>query len=115
MTAMRLDSFGRQRFETTPENKLAELCRQLAELIAHKLASAVDWEAAAYAVVADLQAVGHDLWSFDESPTAQCWCGSARPSGELRLRFALPLEVEVTWHRWSDDSDPISATVGEQE
>ena len=63
-------------------------------------ASASEFFAQSHALVEELRALGHDLWSFDsDGEEFETWCGDWTRSGggPLTITFRYPLQVEVAW------------------
>ncbi|TQF10136.1 hypothetical protein FJV41_40980 [Myxococcus llanfairpwllgwyngyllgogerychwyrndrobwllllantysiliogogogochensis] len=54
---------------------LDRLSRELEQVLAARLKSAVAPDAEGYRIATELRALGHDLVSFDESTDFQVWCG----------------------------------------
>ncbi len=110
-------AFSREKFEATEPAAVLSLCQGLAELLSHRFAGlGLDWsqpyEGSAlspaedawgdcgYAIIEELRAIGHDLWSLDAGVDFQVWGGDySSPPKELQLflMFHPQAEVEVTW------------------
>lgn len=77
------------------------LCRALAAEITAAVRSTGDFWGVTRGAVESLRALGHDLWSFDESDDFHLWCPHyGRPTGPgIVLTFRLPDLVEVEWSR----------------
>ena len=63
--------YSRHSFENSSDS--AALARNLADLLTDRLRRASDVRAEARALVAELRAVGHDLFSWDESTECETW------------------------------------------
>jgi hypothetical protein len=91
-----------QEFEALDDTGRRALCVRLGEELARRLAGAADFDAEARAIVEELRAAGHDLWSYDDDGEGyQVWCadwvGRQRPR-TLLIIFDRP-GVEVVWDR----------------
>jgi hypothetical protein len=74
------------------------LCRDLERLLAARLEAAPDREAALEQVIAELRALGHDLWSFDQNDVFEVWCPDWHvPSGPGIVVTFAGLAVSVEW------------------
>jgi hypothetical protein len=88
-----------------------QLCDELAELAAARFSdlTGTSWEQTGKAIASQLRATGHDLMSFEETPSLQEWQASwhhPRGSFSLLLSFRAPAEVEVSW---KSDSGTLTA------
>lgn len=93
-----LTEFTKQRFAMANPSE-REVCSRLATAISRTLTAAERFHAAVATVVADLRAVGHDLWSYDEEDEFEVWGPDyARPSGPgILITFRAEGSAEVTW------------------
>jgi hypothetical protein len=70
----------------------ARLVGELAAALTARLQGVTDAESESYALIEELRALGHDLWSFDCSPgVGQHWCGdwvTPRRPFELLITFS---------------------------
>ena len=75
------------------------LCSALGEVLSRRIRQSPAFGAEARACVAELRALGHDLWSFDESTDFQIWCPNyAQPTGPgIIVTFTESEDVVVEW------------------
>jgi len=97
-----MTGFGRATFLAADPPDVLAMCAELASLISRRLRESANFHAAGYAVIEELRAEGHPLWSFDQSegPDFQCWCDDwTKPIGgpTLTLSLSAPDYVEVSW------------------
>ncbi len=79
------------------------LCRELEEVLTARIRSASFPDEEGYRLIRELRALGHDLWSFDESTELQVWCGNwANPTRPYELI------VEVSYR---DEEEPRTVSV----
>ncbi|MFT3774458.1 MAG: hypothetical protein QM820_54555 [Minicystis sp.] len=94
---------------------VAVLCSDFARELSGCFAENGDWERTCHVIIETLRSVGHDLWSFDEGPDFQLWCGDwtrPRADGELLLEFRPHNYVQVSWRGRGDVGDVITAEAG---
>ena len=91
--------FGKTEFVVAGPASRSALCRELATLLAQRLKEPSAFGATATACIKELRALGHDLWSFDESDDFQAWCPNyENPTGPgIVVTFRAPDEVSVEW------------------
>lgn len=85
--------------QASPEERLA-LMNELAAVLTARVRGAGDFEAEVAAIVGELRAQGHDLWSFDEDDGFQIWCPSwtaKPPRPGIIVDFRRHGEVTVDW------------------
>ncbi len=93
-----MQRFTKQAFLVATEPVRTELCVELGAYLLARINASHDFHATVYTVVAELRALGHDLWSFDESDDTQTWCPNwARPSGPGIVVVFSPDAVNVEW------------------
>ena len=95
--------YSSHRFNEASEPERKQLLIDLADALRAALQSAADFHGTAYRLVADLRALGHDLYSFDESDEMQVWCPDwTKPSMHgLVVEFRSPSDVKVNWRNRS--------------
>jgi len=83
----------------TDEQARNELCLELAATLARRMGQATDFGNEARRCVEELRALGHDLWSFDESDEFQAWCPNyeQHTGPGIVITFSVPDEVIVEW------------------
>ncbi|TQF09051.1 hypothetical protein FJV41_46655 [Myxococcus llanfairpwllgwyngyllgogerychwyrndrobwllllantysiliogogogochensis] len=91
------ESFAQTRDQT-------RLSCELEQVLAVRLKSAAAPDAEGHRIATELRALGHDLWSFDESTDFQIWCGdwkSPKHPGELTVTISYrdeePRSVSVAF------------------
>lgn len=95
------DSFSASRFlSVTPAERQA-LCAELSSLLTQRL-GVDDFDALVRETIAELRALGHDLWSYEEEEEFEEWGPSYVSEGSIRspglhLSFQRGEHVEVTW------------------
>ena len=93
--------FSYEHFVQTSDS--ARLCRELEQVLAERLRSAPAPDEEGHRMALELRALGHDLWSFDESTDFQVWCGNwADPARPYELL------VEISYR---DEEEPRSVSV----
>ncbi len=95
-----MQPFAKSELDTlSPADRLAR-CSALGDLLTLRIRTARNFHSAVRAAVSELRALGHDLWSFDESDDFEIWCPNyAQPSGpSLVLTFHTD-EVVVEWSK----------------
>lgn len=66
--------FTKPSFLDANEPERAELCVELGAALMARIKASSDFHATVYVLVDEHRALGHDLWSFDESDDTQTWC-----------------------------------------
>jgi hypothetical protein len=90
--------FSKSELLRLPDSLRAERCRELACTLAERLKEAENFHAIVVSLVSALRAVGHDLWSFDESDDVEVWGPNyEKPSGPGIVVTFRPDEVIVEW------------------
>lgn len=76
-----------------------ELGSELAILMSSRLRSASTFRREVRGCIEELRALGHDLWSFDESDEFQTWGPNyeALPRPGIVVTFSAPDVVAVEW------------------
>jgi hypothetical protein len=69
----------------------------LARVLAASLHGAADFHALVYQLVERLRAVGHDIWSFDETDELQRWAARGTPQRPGLVVVFRPEHVDVEW------------------
>ena len=93
-----MTGYERKTFLAAAPTQVSAMCASLAKLISRRLGESADFHAAGYAVIEELRAGGHPLWSFDERPDFQAWCDDwTKPIGgpTLTLSLSSPNYVEA--------------------
>ena len=90
--------FAKSRFLAASEDERQILCEALAEELARRILSSSAFHDDVWHAVQALRALGHDLWSFDESDEFSLWCPNyATPTGPGIVVTFRPDAVEVEW------------------
>jgi len=91
--------FAKENFLAAEAAERGALCEDLAAVLAVRLGEANEFGETVSACVEELRALGHDLWSFDESDDFQAWCPNYdNPTGPgVVVTFSVPDEVSVEW------------------
>jgi hypothetical protein len=106
MKATMLDSrFSYAAFVASTER--AELAGALETEITRRLRDSGDPEKESRQLVEELRALGHDLWSFDESTDFQIWCGDW-------VKPKHPYELILTFRYEKDEAASVSAVFQER-
>lgn len=81
----------------------AWLSSELSEVLTERLNAACDFHGNVQALVDELRALGHDLWSFDESHEFEAWCPNwvKRTGPGIIVTFKISVEVEWPDHKES--------------
>lgn len=75
-----------------------ERCQELAHVLTERLRGASTFHQSVYSLVSELRALGHDLWSFDESDELEVWVPNYQtPSGPGLVVTFTPSQVTVDW------------------
>jgi Zn-finger nucleic acid-binding protein len=106
------ERFSRAEFDRS--TNVSALSAALESILLARMRAVKDAEREVDAIVKDLRALGHDLWSFDQSSDGAVWGGDhkAQPHpNRMVLRFCYPadgdLEVEVAYGPWPEQSPPL--------
>ena len=93
--------FRRANFDGLDEGDRDALCTRLAAAITKRVASSSHFHDRVHAVVSELRALGHDLWSFDEDDTFAIWCPNyAQAAGPgIVITFRSDGPTEVGWSK----------------
>jgi hypothetical protein len=94
--------FAYDNFVAATDADRRRLADELAQELTRRVQASSDPAQAGYDCIADLKALGHDLWSFDESDDFQLWCGDWTAP-----KRSLELFVEVTYR----DEQPRAVSV----
>lgn len=92
-----MDRFSKSAFALGNESERADLCRDLAGVLSDRLKDMSEFHQGVQQLVAELRALGHDLWSFDEADDREVWCPNYQnpPGPGLLLTFTTDgVEVE---------------------
>src|SRR5215831_7552815 len=95
-----MTGYERKAFLAAAPADIPAMCAGLANVISRRLGESAEFHAAGYAVIEELRAAGHPLWSFDEGPDFQAWCDDwTKPIGgpTLTLSLSAPNYVEASW------------------
>ena len=100
-----LQRFSREAFERSSDPERLSL--ELEQILLPRLMAASDRLQEAHAIVEDLRAAGHVLWSWDESDDFSSW-GDDYANPPLRTRFL----VEMRWPADDDTpTDPVEVAI----
>ena len=69
-----MQRFAQQNFLQANHDEREALCRELASVLCLRIAQSGDFHSAVQEQIDALRALGHDLWSFDESDQSEAWC-----------------------------------------
>ena len=95
---MGLNEYSKAEFERLDAKGKATLCAALATLLLMRLRTEPDFHKGVGKLIGELRAVGHDLWSFDESDDMEAWCPNYEsPSGPGIVLTFTHDRVEVDW------------------
>jgi hypothetical protein len=93
-----MQRFTKVAFERTDEDGKTALAADLAESLTERLKEALEFHQGVRELVDHLRALGHDLWSFDESDAMEVWCPNYQtPSGPGIVVTFTTEGVEVEW------------------
>jgi len=94
-----LTEFSRQAFTLAAgESARRNLCSELAAALLSRLRQGDEFHATVKTLIAELRALGHDLWSFDESDDMEAWAPNYHVlSGPGVVITFTPETVEVQW------------------
>jgi hypothetical protein len=82
--------FRPEEFIRCPDDSLL---RDLEVLLTARLEASANRPDEAYRLVQELKSLGHDLYSFDDSPDFQLWCGDwVHPKEPYELILAITFE-----------------------
>ncbi len=86
-------------FSALSSDARADRCRELSRYLTERVRAAPQFHDCVRELVAELRSLGHDLWSFDESPDElEIWCPNyATPSGPGIVVTFTPDDVRVEW------------------
>ncbi len=75
------------------------ICSELETQLSQRLLRARDFHGEVREIVEGLRALGHDLWSYDESDDLEVWGPDYENNGGpgIILTFRVPAAVEVDW------------------
>ena len=77
-----MERFTKAAFDKADPRDRDRLAAELSGVLQERLRRAGEFHDGVKALVADLRALGHDLWSFDESDEMEVWCPNyQRPTG----------------------------------
>jgi len=95
---MSMAQFTKQAFLDAKEPERVELCVELGAALMARIKASRDFHATVYALVDELRALGHGLWSFDESDDAQTWCPNWEPPSGPGIVVVFAADaVTVEW------------------
>jgi hypothetical protein len=97
-----LEGFERRAFEQADEPERQALCDRLAVAISERIRAAPSFFECIPALVEELRAAGHDLWSYDSDGEGwEVWCPNwAKPTGPgIFVVFRAEGPSEVGWTR----------------
>jgi hypothetical protein len=103
------EKFSRQAFETSSSPN--ELANQLCQVVRAQLEPAADRLEVAYFVVQSLRALGHDLYSWDESSDSITW-GDDYVNPPSPLRFLIEMRWPVRDDLGAGSVVEVCATFG---
>ncbi len=93
-----MERFSRSEFERLSSVERDHLSRELETVLMQRLRSGNEFHSSAYGLIDELRALGHDLWSYDESDDLQAWgpnyVACSGPGIVIELR---PDTVRVEW------------------
>lgn len=93
-----MHGFSKAALEQLPVSERVARCCELSALLTQRMADATDLHRAAHGFVSELRALGHDLWSFDESDDFEIWCSNyAEPTGPGIVATFRREEVTAAW------------------
>ena len=92
------EQYSRRNFENSTDS--VSLAQGLADLLTERLRGAKDARAEAGAIILDLKALGHELFSWDEASDGQTWGDDYVRSGPQRIIVEL---------RFPDDDAPSAS------
>lgn len=93
-------NFSRSSFQSLPDRQARDILgAKLAGVMSARLRSASSFRHEVHRCVQELRALGHDLWSFEESDEFQTWGPNyVAPTGPgIVVTFSAPDGVEVEW------------------
>lgn len=95
---MLMQRFKREEFVRCDGARRAQLSAELAAALYERLSGAVEFHRGVGELVTELRALGHDLWSFDESDEMEVWAPNyVAPSGPGILVTFSTHSVQVAW------------------
>lgn len=93
-----MQRFTKAAFEHADDNGKGALAADLAQELTARLMTAPEFHQGVRGLVKELRALGHDLWSFDESDDMEVWCPNYQtPSGPGIVVTFTTEGVEVEW------------------
>jgi hypothetical protein len=86
-------------FDQSNDAQRKALCQRLSELLSERLRGASTFHAAVLAIVSELRASGHDLWSYDAGDDFEVWGPNyVRPLGPgIVITFRADNRCDVAW------------------
>lgn len=93
-----MQRFSKATFDCTDEAGKMALAADLAGQLTERLRRASEFHEGVRALVEELRALDHDLWSFDESDEMEVWCPNYQtPSGPGIVVTFTTEGVKVAW------------------
>jgi hypothetical protein len=93
-----MERYKREAFRAADSSGRLALCHDLAAALHERLQAESDFHKGVHRLIGELRALGHDLWSFDESDDMEVWCPDYQnPSGPGIVITFRPEEVHVEW------------------
>ncbi len=69
-----MDCFSKALFQKTDAAGRSVQCAELSKRLGDRLTDEADFHQGSMKLVGELRALGHDLWTFDESDEMEVWC-----------------------------------------